>query len=334
VVLPSFKANPPIDRFFDRWIMRLISFSLVPLLTAGLLCFANPQPADAASGGRIGGGSFRSSSPSFRSGGYGGGGYGGGSYRGGYGGGFGGGIGFPFIVPFLGFGGGGIFGFLILMAIVGVLVNGLRGAIGGGSANPGLPAEREYVDGPVAIAQLQLGLLASARSLQQDLRRYARTADTSNSSGLQQVLQDASLALLRHPDQWVYANVELGQVPFNTAEATFNRLSMQERSKLTSEVTTNVDGRRRDEDLSAISKAGDADESNDYIAVTILVASRRPMMVKSVETAEQLRNALGVLGAVPASDLLALEVIWQPDAEGDVLSADELITAYPQLKHL
>ena len=41
-----------------------------------------------------------------------------------------------------------------------------------------------------------------------------------------------------------------------------------------------------------------------------------------------------MLGAVPASDLLALEVIWQPDAEGDVLSADELITAYPQLKHL
>jgi uncharacterized membrane protein len=58
------------------------------------------------------------------------------------------------------------------------------------------------------------------------------------------------------------------------------------------------------------------------------------MQIKSVDSAEQLRDALGVLGAVPASDLLALEVIWQPDAEGDVLSAEELITAYPQLKHL
>ncbi|NDD22252.1 MAG: DUF1517 domain-containing protein, partial [Synechococcaceae bacterium WBA_3_309] len=79
---------------------------------------------------------------------------------------------------------------------------------------------------------------------------------------------------------------------------------------------------------------GDADASNDYIAITILVASRRRISIKSVDTAEQLSDALGVLGAVPASDLLALEVIWQPDAEGDVLSADELITAYPQLKHL
>ncbi|NDE22679.1 MAG: DUF1517 domain-containing protein, partial [Synechococcaceae bacterium WB9_3_282] len=78
--------------------MRFFSLSLIPVIAAGLLFLGNPQPADAASGGRIGGGSFRSSSPSFRSGG----GYGGGGgYRGGYGGGFGGGgIGFPFIVPF------------------------------------------------------------------------------------------------------------------------------------------------------------------------------------------------------------------------------------------
>jgi uncharacterized membrane protein len=53
-----------------------------------------------------------------------------------------------------------------------------------------------------------------------------------------------------------------------------------------------------------------------------------------VDSADQLRTALSALGAVPASELLALEVIWQPDGAGDVLSADELITAYPQLKHL
>ena len=53
-----------------------------------------------------------------------------GGYGGGYRGGYGGGIGFPFLIPFCGFGGGGLFGFLILMALVGVVVNGLRGATG------------------------------------------------------------------------------------------------------------------------------------------------------------------------------------------------------------
>ena len=181
-------------------------------------------------------------------------------------------MGFPFLIPFFGFGGGGLFGFLILMALIGVVVNGLRGVTGGGGgmSAPSLPTQR--ADGPVTLAQLQLGLLASARSLQDDLRRYARTADTSNSTGLQQVLQDATLALLRHPDQWVYANCELGQVPFNTAEATFNRLSMQERSKLSSELTSNVDGRRLAEDVTPSAQAGDADATSEYIAVTLLVA--------------------------------------------------------------
>jgi uncharacterized membrane protein len=95
-----------------------------------------------------------------------------------------------------------------------------------------------------------------------------------------------------------------------------------------------VDGRRRDEGDPALALAGDADASNDYIAVTLLVASRQRLSIKGVENAEQLRDALALLGAVPAADLLALEVIWQPDAAGDVLNADELITAYPQLKHL
>ena len=320
VALPAFLS--------PRRFMRLLSLSLLPVLVAGLFSLGWPQPADAARGGRIGGGSFRSAPIRTAPGG----GYRGG-YGGGYRGGYGGGIGFPFLIPFFGFGGGGLFGLLILMAIVGVVVNGLRGAMGGGGmATPNLPSQR--ADGPVTVVQLQLGLLASARSVQDDLRRYARTADTSSSSGLQQVLQDATLALLRRPDQWVYANVESGQVPFTAAEATFNRLSMQERSKLSGELTSNFDGRRLAEDAQAPSSAGAADATSEYIAVTLLVASRSKLATKVVDSAEQLRDALGLLGAVPASDLLALEVIWQPDGEGDVLSADELITAYPQLKHL
>ena len=254
--------------------------------------------------------------------------YRGGGYQRGYGGGFG----FPFVVPFF-FGGGGLFGFLILMAVVGLLVNAVRG--GGGASLPagmqGGSVDRAPSDGPVSIAQLQVGLLASARELQQDLRDLAGQADTSTSSGLQRVLQDSTLALLRQPDLWVYANAEVGQVPFQAAESTFNRLSMTERSKLRSEVTSNVSGTVS---ANAGGKAGDADAVSDYIAVTLLVASRTRLSLKPVNGSEELRETLRILGSVPSSQLLALEVIWQPDGAGDVLSADELITAYPQLKHL
>ena len=95
---------------------RLLASLLLPLVIVGL-CLFQAQPADAARGGRMGGGSFRAPSMP-RSG---------GSYRGGsYGGGYrGGGMGFPFLISIFGFGGGGLFGLLILMAVAGVLVNAL-----------------------------------------------------------------------------------------------------------------------------------------------------------------------------------------------------------------
>ena len=311
---------------------RLLSGLMLPALLSTVLgvLLALPQPSLAASGGRIGGGSFRSAPSMPRS--YGGGyrgGYGGGVQRG-YGGGFGGGLGFPFIVPFF-FGGGGLFGFLVLMAVVGLLVNALRG--GGGPALPagmrGGDLDRPQADGPVAVAQLQVGLLASARELQRDLRNLAGQADTRTNSGLQRVLQESTLALLRHPDLWVYANAEVGQVPFAAAESTFNRLSMTERSKLRSELTSNVAG-----SVSQAPAAGESDATSDYIAVTLLVASRGRIPLKPVSGSEELREALRLLGSVPSDHLLALEVIWQPEGAGEVLSADELITAYPDLKHL
>lgn len=303
---------------------RVVSWLALPALLLTLLVVA-PQPGWSASGGRIGGGSFRSAPSMPRS--YGGGGYRGG-YGGGYRGGYGGGIGFPFVLPFF-FGGGGLFGFLILMAVVGLIVNALRGGGGDPAGGGALAAPR--TEGPVSVAQVQVGLLASARDLQADLRRLAASADTSNSTGLQAVLQETSLALLRHPELWVYANAEVGEVPFPAAEATFNRLSMAERSKLERELTTNVAGQRFQDGSRPV---GASDATSDFIAVTLLVASRQRLNLPAAGSADQLRQGLQLLGAVASSDLLAVEVIWQPEGAGEVLTADQLITAYPDLQHL
>ena len=310
---------------------RLCSGLLLPVLVALLLVV--PKPALAASGGRIGGGNFRSSPMPRSYGGGGGGGYGGGGYSRGYGG---GGIGFPFLIPFFGFGGGGLFGFLILMAVVGLFATALRGGGGGGgggamASGQAGPIATYRPDGPVAIAQLQVGLLASARDLQQDLRGLAASADTSSNAGLQRVLQDTTLALLRHPDLWVYASAEVGQVPFAAAESTFNRLSMTERSKLSREVTSNVAGQKLADRPGLV---GNADAASDYIAVTVLVASRSRLTLKALKADEDLRESLRLLGSVSSTDLLALEVIWQPEGAGEVLSTEELLTAYPNLQHL
>ncbi len=306
-------------------IRRWLSALLLPLFLASLIII-QPEPSQAAGGGRMGGGSFRAPSMP-RTGGYRGG-YGGG-YRGGY---RGGGMGFPFIFPIF-FGGGGLFGFFVLMAIAGVFVNALRGNT---STNPTLVQANPLTNQPsnqITMIEAQVGLLASAKALQEDLRQLAKSADTTTPEGLQKLLQETTLALLRQPDLWVYSNVESGTIPFTSAEATFNRLSMTERSKLQAEVTSNFSGQIRT-DLGENMNAGEADATNEYIVVTLLIASKGRINLHKTNTTQHLSENLRLIGSTSSSDLIALEVIWQPEGQGDSLSAEELVTSYPNLEHL
>ena len=66
----------------------------------------------------------------------------------------------------------------------------------------------------------------------------------------------------------------------------------------------------------------------------MLVAARNNLNLNDDNNSEQLRENLQILGSISSADLIALEVIWQPEGQGDVLSSEELVTAYPNLKHL
>ena len=106
---------------------------------------------------------------------------------------------------------------------------------------------------------------------------------------------------------------------------------MNERSKLDAELTSNVGGQRTSDSSNS---TGDADATNEFIVVTLLVASTASAKLAGADTGEDLRQTLRILGSTASSELMALEVIWQPEGRGDVLSANDLVTAYPNLQHL
>jgi uncharacterized membrane protein len=106
---------------------------------------------------------------------------------------------------------------------------------------------------------------------------------------------------------------------------------MNERSKLDAELTSNVGGQRMSDTSSS---SGEADATNEFIVVTLLVASTATAKLGGADTGEDLRQTLRILGSTASTELMALEVIWQPEGRGDVLSANDLVTAYPNLQHL
>ncbi|MGD1853479.1 MAG: DUF1517 domain-containing protein [Leptolyngbyaceae cyanobacterium] len=288
-----------------------------------ILVFSQADGALAArGGGRIGGGSFRAPSrPSYgrtysspR------------SYRSparGYGGGFG--FGFPLVMPFFGFGGGGLFSVLIFFAIASFLVRSFRSS--------GFGDGETYTANPsVSVARLQVGLLAKARHLQDDLNRLAQTADTSSSAGLTKVLQESTLSLLRHPEYWAYADTDIVSTKLASAEVEFNRLALMERSKFSHEAVSNVNNQISGSNAAALPDADGAQPSGEYIVATVIIASQGKLTLPDVNSEQDLHKALNQMGAIPSDTLMAVEVLWTPQASGETLTNDEVIAQYPNLK--
>ncbi|MEO0835754.1 MAG: DUF1517 domain-containing protein [Cyanobacteria bacterium J06642_3] len=308
------------------WLKSIVALALVCVLVLG-----NASSAMAArTGGRIGGGSFRAPSRSYstpRGSSYGGG-YSGG-YRPGYGG---GGFGFPFLLPFVGYGGGGLFSILIFFAIASFIVRSFQNAgVGGGTSYDASPK--------VAVAEVQVGLLANARELQPELNRLALTADTSTASGRATVLQEATLALLRHPEYWVYGATNDEKASLEAAEAKFNQFALTERSKFTDETLTNVDSVINNDAQPALGgeqsegaiqlKEGD---SGEYIVATVIVGATGNLKLPTINDSDDLRQALQQVGSLGSDRLLAVEILWTPQAEGDTLTSDDILAYYPNLK--
>ncbi len=295
--------------------------SLAAIALVFLLVLGHAGSALAArGGGRIGGGSFRApvrTAPRIPSG---------GGYYGGGGGGF-------FFLPLFFGGGSGLFGLILFVVLAGAAVQVFRSFAGYEESTGGVPSN-------VAIAKVQVGLLASARHLQRDLTRLGLEADTGSNRGLALVLREATVSLLRHPEYWVYASSSSEVAPLGRAEQKFNALAMAERSKLNAEVLSNVNrrlsGATARGELPAGGTSGELEAPSEYIIVTLLVAANSSSLknLPTVRSANDLRGALAALGSVPDDDLLALEVLWEPQSEEYTLSGEEAIAIYPDLVRL
>ena len=312
-------------------LLALIKPLVKSLVAVGLvLTLVMSQTGDALaarSGGRIGGGSFRAPSRGYSS-------PSGGSY-GNRGGGYypGGGFSPFFFLPFIGGGGGGgLFSLLILISVGGFLLNTFRRVAGGDNFEGG-----DVYNPQVSIAQIQVGLLADARSVQSKLDQLAETVNADTATGRMHLLQETSLELLRHPEYWTYAKTSTQQAKLDRAEAVFNQLSLNERGKFTTETLSKVNNQLRQADSNAaLNSTGELatveQERAEYIIVTLLVAATRSLELPKINGEADLRQALQTLGSLDASAIVAIEAIWTPQANGDALTTDDILAYYPDLK--
>ncbi|MEM7590948.1 MAG: DUF1517 domain-containing protein, partial [Cyanobacteria bacterium P01_A01_bin.83] len=150
---------------------------------------------------------------------------------------------------------------------------------------------------------------------------------------------EATLALLRHPEYWVYGATNDEQASLEAAEAKFNQFALTERSKFTDETLTNVDSVINNDAQPALGgeqaegaiqlKEGD---SGEYIVATVIVGATGNLDLPTINDSDDLRQALQQVGSLGSDRLLAVEILWTPQAEGDTLTSDDILAYYPNLK--
>lgn len=299
----------------SRWFRPIVAFVL-----AVMMFLVPAGDAWARSGGRIGGGSFRSMPRSMpRSGPR----YVPAPYSPGYGGGFG----FPLVFPFFFGGGGGLFTLLLVLGVGSFLIRTVRGAT---------QDEGGQISGSrrnVRLYEIRVGLLANARSLQKEIDRLAMEANTDTPEGLSRLLQDVCLSLVRHQDFWVYGQSSAEVLSLPQAEQVFYQRSLQERSNFSVETLSKIGSQSLQQTKG--SQLSPQDSPGEYIVVTLLVASEAGGATLPVaDSASALRQGLTQLASTSAEKLVAMEVLWTPQQEGDILTTDEMLAEYPQLRLL
>lgn len=307
-----------------RW-FRVLVLALVVLSPA--LALAGPR-SGGSFGGRLG---FRSGGGMTAPRSYSGGGsnyYGGGSHF--------------FFLPGWGGGygyGGGIFGTIFLLVVVGIgasmVMRAIRAARAGGGAGGlwGSPDDEEAVaQGRAYLYKLQLALGRSARGVQDRLSEFAAQGDTTSEAGLASLLQQSALELLRQKDAIRYAAAEArGPMSLTNAETAMNGVSLAERSRFQVERVRVADGRTSRSDA----PAEEGKEALELVVVTLVAATRTPLeRFRPVASPDELAALLSELGGVAPNGLLGLEVIWTPADANDSMTETDVMTTYPELRSL
>lgn len=221
----------------------------------------------------------------------------------------------------------GLFGLLIIMAIAAVVLKTFQGNSGEGITGD---------NSKVTLLKLQVGLLAGAKQIQQNLTRLALEADTTQNSELVMVLRETVLSLLRHPEYWVYVSSAKENTTFVLAEQRYASMVMSERMKLSDEVLANQKGRQVQKTQQYLPSANDnllLEDPSEYIVVTIVAAIAGDSLANlpPIRSSADLKQALTKLGGTAEDQLIAVEVLWEPQDETYTLTADEVVAVYPEL---
>lgn len=176
-----------------------------------------------------------------------------------------------------------------------------------------------------------MALFGNIKKFQRAFDRLAGEYDADDEDALHGIMTEAAELIMRNTEFAGYASTAGKAYEYiEDCEAKFQAVSLEERTKYKEETLVNTDARQR---RKAFSGRNVPDNGMDeWMCVTLLAAIEGPSRLPhKLESTTDLRRAMSLYAGISPEDLLAFELIWTPQDEGDSYSRDELLTDYPAL---
>ncbi len=188
--------------------------------------------------------------------------------------------------------------------------------------------DRERDNNKVTVSQLQVALSPQAEGLQQELSTLSLSVNTNTDAGLVELMGESVLILLRHDRAWTHVLANSNSLHISHAEEAFDKISFVERSKFSSESLSNVDGKVKTTETVYY----DGEDFPAYVVVTLIfgTADDNPLFDK-IHTETQLKEVLLKLASMGEDYLMKFELLWTPQKEDEYLTDDELLMEYTNM---
>lgn len=196
-----------------------------------------------------------------------------------------------------------------------------------------IPAATSDVWARVDVTRVRIALAGDARPyLQKRLVALAQSGDTRSRKGLLALLRLTVEALLASESAWVLIGADDSKpATMAEAEGTFRRHALDARAAFAHEVIRATDGRRVEGssvEHATANVVGSAEmQGRGVVLVTLVVAASAHLSDVSPPTLDTMRGLLRQLSRLTVDELIALEVVWMPAAERDLVSTKTLLDA-------
>ncbi|MDJ0649413.1 MAG: DUF1517 domain-containing protein [Xenococcaceae cyanobacterium MO_188.B19] len=187
---------------------------------------------------------------------------------------------------------------------------------------------RERDNNQVTVSQLQVALSPQAEGIQEALSTLSLNVNTSTDEGLTELMRESVLILLRYDQAWNHVLAESSSLHVSQAETAFDKISFTERSKFSSESLSNIDGNVRTTETVYYND----EDFPAYIIVTLILgtADDRPLF-SQIHTEKQLKEVLLQLASMRKDYLMKFELLWTPQKQDEYLTEDEFLLEYTNM---